>query len=64
MVKQKFGNLKVSQLFKETSNDEDMKGSKSNLMIIWENREITTETVSLIAFDDPYAKEPIIIDIV
>jgi hypothetical protein len=45
-----------------TSKDNDWKGSKWNVMIEWENGEITTEPLATIAADDPvtcaiYAKE-------
>ena len=45
-----------------TQNDKDWKGSRYNVMIEWENGEITSEPLSVIAADDPvtcaiYAKE-------
>ena len=43
--------------------DENYKGSKYNVMVEWETREIADEPLSLIAVDDPvtcaeYAKKP------
>jgi hypothetical protein len=48
--------------------DKDYNGSSSNLLVKWENGEITTEPLSVIAADDPvtcavYAREHDLLDV-
>jgi hypothetical protein len=48
--------------------DKDYNGSRFNLLVEWENGEITTEPLSVIAADDPvtcavYAREHELLDV-